>query len=113
MHQQLWRLLAHVSLSRGTSCCVLQWGNGVLEGALGVYLTERLDAARSLSRLFALQLYHQLEVGMRDEADGRCCCSKDCQQLMSVRPMLFHHVLLCLTTAAACTAQVKEPLRMG
>eukprot|EP00878_Enallax_costatus_P028370 GHUV01030641.1.p2 GENE.GHUV01030641.1~~GHUV01030641.1.p2 ORF type:complete len:943 (+),score=309.63 GHUV01030641.1:519-3347(+) len=46
------------------------WGSGFRESAFGVYLTERLDAARSLSRLLALQLFHQLEIGGMDEAEG-------------------------------------------
>lgn len=48
----------------------MQWGNGMREAALGVYLTERLDAARSLSRLLALQLFHQLEIGGPAGAEG-------------------------------------------
>lgn len=46
------------------------WGQNSLEAALGAYLTERLDGARALSRLLALQLYHQLEVGQANEAEG-------------------------------------------
>ncbi|KAF8066245.1 NUP205 [Scenedesmus sp. PABB004] len=46
------------------------WGLGGLEAAFGTYLLERLDAARALSRLLALQLFHQLEVGQAGEAEG-------------------------------------------
>lgn len=53
-----------------THTSALQWGNAGREAALGVYLTERLDAARSLSRLLALQVYHQLQVGEAGEAEG-------------------------------------------
>jgi hypothetical protein len=48
-----------------------QWGLGGLEAGLGTYLVGRLDGARSLARLLALQLFHQLEVGQAGEAEGR------------------------------------------
>jgi hypothetical protein len=49
---------------------LLQWGLGGLEAGLGTYLVGRLDGARSLARLLALQLFHQLEVGQAGEAEG-------------------------------------------
>lgn len=46
------------------------WGLAGLEAGLGTYLAGRLDGARSLARLLALQLFHQLEVGQAGEAEG-------------------------------------------
>ncbi|KAF6258705.1 hypothetical protein COO60DRAFT_1638930 [Scenedesmus sp. NREL 46B-D3] len=46
------------------------WGLGGLEAGLGTYLVGRLDGARSLARLLALQLFHQLEIGQAGEAEG-------------------------------------------
>jgi hypothetical protein len=53
-----------------TVAALLQWGLGGLEAGLGTYLVGRLDGARSLARLLALQLFHQLEVGQAGEAEG-------------------------------------------
>jgi hypothetical protein len=61
---------AVAAVAASAAAAMLQWGLGGLEAGLGTYLVGRLDGARSLARLLALQLFHQLEVGQAGEAEG-------------------------------------------
>jgi hypothetical protein len=53
-------------------CCdgLVQFGQYLPEAACGLYLSERVLGARALCRLLLLQLFHQLDTKISEEAAG-------------------------------------------